>query len=254
MSSTGRAGIRHKDDFYRTPDWCTCELAKLLMKLVPEDLTTLASKLAVCDPCAGDGAIVHKLHALGFRNLSAVELIESRADMINRKACGDVVVADFLKLERHHLATLISVFATNPPFSIAQQVAEHCFAMNPNGIVALLLRVNFLSGKKRKTFFEKHPFDVNVFAKRPSFAETITWQVSRKSSNDKGEPKWIKAAGPFIEENEHEARVACRGLSLEHPRETFKVERKKTTGDSCEYAWFVSYPGCKRQWSRIEND
>ena len=251
MSSTGRAGVRVTDDFYRTPDWCTDALAKIVHKHAIDGLFGEVPKIAVCDPCAGDGAIVHRLYDLGFRDLSAVELVESRAAQIDRSKCGDVVTGDYLRLQSHHLSPAITVVATNPAFSIAQEVAERSFEIESSKLLALLLRVNFLAGKKRKSFFKKHPCDVHVMAARPSFAVNISWQVSIKVTADDGKTKLIKKEGPF--DNEWSAIAACRVHELQNPKEVFKVQRKVTTGDSCEYAWFIWYEGCQQRWYRIES-
>ena len=245
MSSTGRAGVRKLDDFYRTPDWCTDALDDILkssrfpVKLPPK------RECGFCDPCAGDGAIVHRLNWLGYENLSAVEIDEVRASAIDKQKCGDVVCANFLSLKSHHLSPEIHVFGTNPPFSIAQEVIEHCLRLRPQAVVANLLRVNFLGGKKRKTFFAANKCDVHVFSRRPKFAENITWQVSEKIDK-----KWVKAAGPFM--TEHEANVEWRRLAIENPFSQVKVQKKKTSSDSCEYAWFLFYEGCQGRWYRIE--
>jgi hypothetical protein len=243
MSSTGRAGVRQTDDFYRTPVECVNAMAGVLADL------DVKLDAGICDPCGGDGAIVHRLYDLGYRSLSAVEIEESRANKIDRQRCGDVVVADFLTLRSEHLSPAIGAFVTNPPFSIAQEVAEQCFRLRPTTPVILLLRVNFTAGKKRKSFFKANPCDLDVFASRPSFMEVITWQVSVKAIK-KGKTAWIKVNGPF--NNEHDARLAWQERKLETPDGEFKVQRKVTKGDSCEYALFSWYEGCEGRWSRIE--
>jgi hypothetical protein len=47
---------------------------------------------------------------------------------------------------------------TNPPFKHAQMFVEHAMKLLPKGRkLALLLRLQFLEGKKRKSMFEKYP-------------------------------------------------------------------------------------------------
>lgn len=62
---------------------------------------------------------------------------------------------------------------TNPPFSLAEQFIKKGLAVtkSENGKLALLLRLAFLEGQKRKPLFESSPLkSVHVFSKRITFS------------------------------------------------------------------------------------
>lgn len=134
---------RHPQDFYRTPAPCTKEL------VYREQFDGL-----IWEPACGDGAISQvlldegyavtssDLHDRGFGN-SGINFLESAS------RCDNIV--------------------TNPPYKIAQEFIEHALKQADKK-VAMLLKLNFLEGQKRRVFFKKHPpTRIYVFSRRISF-------------------------------------------------------------------------------------
>ena len=97
----------------------------------------------VWEPACGDGAIVRPLRAAGHRVFAS--------DLHDRGFSGQAVM-DFLagppRMEPRAIVT-------NPPFSLAQDFAEHALACST--YVALLLRLQFLEGQKRSRWLATTP-------------------------------------------------------------------------------------------------
>lgn len=164
MSATGRSDVRRADDFYSTPDWCT---RAILPHFEPFD--------SVLDPCAGDGAILKVVTPRkivhGFE-LNSKRVVECDRDLI---ICWNI---DSLDPELKWCCKLITqlsydLIITNPPYSLAQQFIEKAIDSNAHQI-AMLLRLNYLGSQKRASFWKKHPCDIYVLPKRPSFTGTGT--------------------------------------------------------------------------------
>lgn len=156
MSATGRSNVRHPDDFYRTPAWC---VRAILPRL------TIREGAIVLDPACGDGAILDvvkdmrpDVRTVGF------EIDQGRADIA--KARHSIVGgADALKLPIYRW--LADVVVMNPPFSLAHEFVEQ--AIECADLTVCLLRLSWMAGQKRSAFWRKHPADVYVLPKRPSF-------------------------------------------------------------------------------------
>lgn len=107
------------------------------------------------EPCAGDGRIVVWLRAAGFT--------AAGADLF---AQNKLVVhgLDFLRDETQH-----DFIITNPPFSLAQEFITH--ALKHSRECLMLLRLNFLGAKKRRTWWrDGHtPNALFVLSDRPDF-------------------------------------------------------------------------------------
>jgi predicted RNA methylase len=165
MSSTNRGAVRERDDFYETPAWAT----DLIIPIVgpPED--TLKGK-RVLDPFAGRGAILNVCKTWNAQTLG-MEIDPGRH--IHCATAGSVCGTG----GGYHACGLGDAFKaglpacdliiTNPPFSRAREAAELCIRQAP--VVAMLLRLAFLESAERVDFHRKHPADVHVLARRPSF-------------------------------------------------------------------------------------
>lgn len=70
---------------------------------------------------------------------------------------------DFLKLEYNNRDII-----TNVPYRFASEFVEHALDISVDGVkVAMLLKIQFLEGKKRRQLFEKYPPKyVYVFSER----------------------------------------------------------------------------------------
>ena len=144
ITGANQARDRNQHDFYPTPSYAVQEL------LDREKFTY------VWEPACGDGAICKVLDQNNIPNVGT--------DLIDY-GCGYKSKVDFL-LEPKLLAPQI---ITNPPFSLGLEFAEKAFELGVEKL-ALLVRLQFLEGKKRGDFFRKcPPKKVYVFSKRLSF-------------------------------------------------------------------------------------
>jgi hypothetical protein len=164
MSATGRSAaaetghVRHPDDFYATPTWCTKAMLPALH---------LSRATRVLEPSAGQGAIVDVL--LTAIDRSQVHAIEVDADRWSNVAAKcKSTHADFLELAAP--AKLFDLVITNPPFQLAMEFVQHAMRfVRPRGEVAMLLRLNWLASLKRAEFLRRFCPDVYVLPRRPSF-------------------------------------------------------------------------------------
>ena len=135
-------GSRQKDDFYATPPRTTKAL-----------LNVEKFKGDIWEPCCGQGHISRVLMEHGYSVRST--------DLVDR-GYGQPRI-DFL-LETKRCDNII----TNPPYKNALEFAEHAVQLCDRK-VALLLKLNFLEGIRRKSFFEtRPPAWVYVFSQRQS--------------------------------------------------------------------------------------
>jgi len=183
MSATGRSDVRRADDFYATPAFCT---RAILPRLSPFS--------TALDPCAGEGAILKVLDDSVLKKRWSkywgIELDHKRA-MQCRQVANGCTHADALTCPNHWWLDVNEPFdliITNPPFSLAQEFIEKALASGAKEI-AFLLRLNFLGSQKRAAFWKKHPCEIYVLPKRPSFTENgktdateFAWYVWRKDS------------------------------------------------------------------------
>lgn len=180
MSKTnGKNKIANPNEFYETPAWCTKAILNELheLQLNPNN---------VLDPCVGTGAIASVVRELYPKaNIDIIDIEESlireaikkislkEKDIVNNfenqigLPMNNYFISNYLetslKKDEYDLIVL------NPPFSLAQEFVEKSIELSPNGSVVVLLRLNWLASKKRIAFHKKHPSDIFVLPKRPSF-------------------------------------------------------------------------------------
>ena len=122
-------------------------------------------------------------------------------DIVNRNYPGTEVV-DFLAAKAK---TFNGDIITNPPYKYAQEFIEKALDCIPTGNkVAMLLKLTFLEGKRRKSFYEKNPpirvyvlserkncYKNGDFSVKGSGAVAYAWFVWQKGY--KGDPsiKWL---------------------------------------------------------------
>jgi hypothetical protein len=161
MSSTNRGAIRNENDYYATPR-PAIESFLNIFELQPGN---------ILEPCAGRGAISSVIHER-YPNAYLMQ-IDINHDFDGYMAnYGHFDIRDFRKWkpdqhDQQHFRTII----TNPPYSIAQEVIEHCFELAiPSTEIIMLLRLGFLGSKKRSDFWKKHPVtQIYPLSQRPSF-------------------------------------------------------------------------------------
>lgn len=222
MSSTNAGDTGHErqaDDFYETEAWVT----RAILPYLPGDREYM-------DPCAGEGAILDAI--VGYRGTQAVrwgiELDANRARLARAKG-HSVDTGDCLSTQRWDCGIGGTVI-TNPPFSHAMEMVQRAIhEVHPTGVVAMLLRLNWLASAARAPFHRVNPADLYILPKRPSFCASITCD------------KRHSGCGWHVTQE----------VSAPRPRQCPKCERgslKVTTSDSIEYAWFVWGAGRGGRW------
>lgn len=135
---------RPKGDFYATPDVAVEKL-----------LGTVKFGETILEPCCGNGVVSTILENHGYK-------VTSR-DLYDW-GYGEPGV-DFLDCPIDNFDAII----TNPPFKHSLEFAQRSleFTKEKKGKVALLNRIQWLEGQKRREFFENSPLSqVLVFSKR----------------------------------------------------------------------------------------
>lgn len=136
-------GIRASNDWYPTPP----EATEALLRVETFDGDIL-------EPACGDGSMSRVLEAHGY--------VVHSYDLIYRNF-GEGG-HDFLA-SAHRAANVV----TNPPFTLAEEFVKHALDVT-TGKVAILAKLAFLEGAKRRVMFESTPLkSVYVFSKRVSF-------------------------------------------------------------------------------------
>jgi hypothetical protein len=144
MSLVGSSTGRPEHDWYPTPPDATLAL-----------LRQETFDGSIWEPACGDGAISEVLAGFGYEDILSTDLIdrgygEGEHDFFTSPHAADNII-------------------TNPPFKYAQEFVEHALDKT-TGKVAMLCKLAFLEGQKRKEFFERTPLEtVYVFSKRVNF-------------------------------------------------------------------------------------
>ena len=168
---------RASDDFYETP-------AEGVTRLLDRPDLAPTTDAFIWECAAGRGAISNVLTERGYT---------VRSTELRDRGFGETGV-DFLKSERPETNGKPLVILTNPPFARAIDFVQHSLELLRDGESCyFLLRLSFLEGQKRKTFFEtSNPEFVSVFGKR------ITCKRNGEEAFSKGGAvafawfKWIK--------------------------------------------------------------
>ena len=162
MSSTNRGSIREVSDYYVTP---IRDIVKFLSSW--EDFSLLESP-SILDPCAGGDSLNEMSYPIALNGFGLnYDTIDIREDS---KA---LQIGDYLHIDCSNKYDLI---ITNPPFSLAQEIAIKAInEVKPNGFVVLLLRLNFFGSQKRFGFWQNYPpYGIFVHSRRMSFTGGTT--------------------------------------------------------------------------------
>lgn len=164
MSSTNRknANKRHISDYYITP----IEDIVIFLKEFNKIDDVLLRDSLILDPCAGGDEDNPMSYPVALERLRIENWGIYTIDI--RKDSRADIKEDYLKLEPN---PVFDVVITNPPFNIALPIIEKAFEdCKDGGYVIMLLRLNFLESKTRKSFFDKYmPKYIFVHHKRMSF-------------------------------------------------------------------------------------
>jgi hypothetical protein len=174
MSSTNRknAKARHVSDYYVTPKKDIRDFFSHWLEDLEDDFLSVKhnlDNLIWLDPCAGGDekndmsypAVLINDIGTPPANITTYDIREdSRADNID-----DFLLTDF--------EDNFDIVISNPPFNLAEQFIRRSLeAVQPEGYVIMLLRLNFLGSKARKTFWDTYPPQyIYVHHKRLSFTE-----------------------------------------------------------------------------------
>lgn len=168
-------------DYYATPP-----------EIVEELLQYETFDNSIWEPAVGGGAISEVLKYHGYDVLNS--------DIIDHGYPSTKTI-DFLKYDNKWDGDII----TNPPYKYAKEFAEKALEVVQTGRkVAMFLKLTFLEGKKRATFFEKYPpkfiyvlrsrVDCALngdFSIKPSKAVCYAWFIWIKGENNAPQIKWM---------------------------------------------------------------
>jgi len=166
MSATNRGALRATNDFYATPTWLT-------EAIIPELKQRLPAKPNILEPAVGQGAMIDVLDA-AFPDATLLGLDIADVPVKHTERFSIFDNTDFLASEPSPEFDLI---ATNPPFTLAQEFIEKALAFrrprtdlnNREGLVVMLLRLNFLEGQRRAAWLRDLRPSVYISPRRPSF-------------------------------------------------------------------------------------
>lgn len=134
---------RAENDFYVEPEWAVEAL-----------INSVRFDGVIWDPACGTGTIPNVFRRHGTEVWAS--------DIVNRW-CEYSFICDFLSAN-----VSVPNIVSNPPYNLAQRFVERALSLADKK-VAMLLRLAFLEGRKRKKFFETTPLSrVLVFAPRVS--------------------------------------------------------------------------------------
>lgn len=217
MSATGRGTNRDPKDFYATPK-------PAFLPLIPH----LPRGVQYWEPCAGDGRLVQMLRDAGHENSYGSDLFPQSED-------GALYLpqsVDYLKDTAQRDFVL-----TNPPFSVAFEMAQH--AMNHSREFMFLLRLSFLESDERGDWLTANePAGLWVLRKRPSFVMSVTCKSVVPA-------EWVK--DPTSQYGGYsKAPYSCKHnwllpIESERPKVCQKCGGDKlsiSTSDNSGYAWF----------------
>lgn len=192
-----------------------------------------AAPTRVLEPFAGRGAIVRAvLDHWSVADVHAVELDPARAGILKSTfKTVDVECGDFFATSYDGGFDL---GITNPPFEAAIPGVLRMFEGCRETVA--LLRLNMLGSMDRIEFWRKHPADVYVLSKRPSFCASLKCGEKRKCD-------WKQTM--YLDQWEVAATrpKVCGGCG---------GKLSVITTDSCEYAWFVWGPGRGNRWEILQ--
>jgi hypothetical protein len=171
MSSTNRSNIRHNHqyDYYVTPHKPIYDFFNKLKEvgdfnyLFSND--KLNNNLVFLDPCAGGDNINQMSYPTVIQSLGGGRILTND---IRKDSLADNNL-DFLTTDLFD--NKADIIITNPPFNLSLEFIQKSLdIVKPDGLVIMLLRLNYFGSKNRKPFFDKNmPVACFVHHKRISF-------------------------------------------------------------------------------------
>lgn len=184
---------RRAGDFYPTPEDVVeagCEVMSSHL------LAQHAGPVRVLDPCCGEGSILFvarrwawdkarvEVEGLGIE-VDRDHALNARIRLMRGAPIGKVWIADALSAQ-WPAADLVMM---NPPYRNAMPFVEKALehVERHGSVAAILLRLAWLAGQKRRELHRRWPADVYVLSKRPCFTgdgrsdnSEYAWLVYRK--------------------------------------------------------------------------
>lgn len=153
---------RIERDFYKTP---LIAINSLLNNFQLKGKTFL-------DPCAGDGRIGQVVKTM-YPHMEIDQVEIRKEEKAGLKKYGNVFIGDFLNFTTDKDYNTIM---TNPPFSLAVEIIEHCFEIaTENTEIIMLLKLSFLESKDRFNFWQEYPVSkLFCLRDRPRFINNKT--------------------------------------------------------------------------------
>jgi hypothetical protein len=206
----------------------------MLAKLTP----LLGAKPRIFEPTAGRGALVKLLRkAFPLSYIVANEIDRERYETLRDAGADCTTHLDLFDDVRIRRERDFDLAFTNPPFFVAQQVAEKLITMADH--VVLLQRCNWLASLDRLEFWQRNAADLWLLPKRPSFAASLKCGREEK----RGGCGWKRTQ--YLDD----ARpTRCPGEWQGAPCQA-RVD--VSTTDSIEYAWFHFHAGSLRQYGHL---
>jgi hypothetical protein len=155
MSQRNSGHARKERDLYETPEWVS-------EALIPHLRKDLAS---VWEPAAGTGKMAAVLERVAKVHASDIE------------PNGEISACDFLSCSQ--MPANYEAIITNPPYETATEFCELALKLTEpvDGLVAMLMRVDFDSAKGRSHIFRDNP----AWSKKLVLTKRIVWFEGGKS-------------------------------------------------------------------------
>lgn len=205
MSATNRGTPRAEHDRYTTPTWLIDAILPHLARRLAGLRRTTRQRQYMLDPAAGatgGPATLREVGQVGEGSPLGVMARQARAggllrplDFIRELDIANDPEQDFFAQSFDDLTREIGrpdLILTNPPYTLAWEFAKRSIELvQPGGVVALLLRLNFLGGQKRAAWMRENPPSVYVTPRRPSFTDGGTdateyawfvWQTKQETA------------------------------------------------------------------------
>ena len=167
MSSTNRSDARksHAADYYVTP---TDKIIEFLDEFNKYENVFLKPYINILDPCGG-GDSEHLMSYPEALKQIGVDSANIATIDIREDSLADIK-GDYLEVE---CKDAYDVVITNPPFNLARLIIEKALLdVKDNGLVIMLLRLNYFGGKLRMDMWEKQmPKYAFVHNRRMSFTD-----------------------------------------------------------------------------------
>ncbi len=161
MSSTNRGYDRHKSDYYITP-------VNEIIKFLNASNLIISKDTIILDPCCGGDSSNTPSYPKAIKSYFGGEINIITND-IRPDSISDTK-EDYLNMKLEYTPNII---ITNPPFNIATDIIKKAIEdVGDNGIVIMLLRLNYFGSKDRNKWLLKNmPYSCYIHSKRMSFTQ-----------------------------------------------------------------------------------